>query len=616
VQDAAASRPRRLLLGGLQPGGRPRILDACAAPGGKTAHLLELCDAEVLALDIDAQRCERIRQTLAAWGSVPRWWSAMPRSPTPGGTAACFDAILLDAPCTASGIVRRHPDVAWLRRETDVAQLAGRRRVCCARLWPLLRLAGGCCIAPVRCSPPRAARPDRNVSCTQHRRLLAAVTRPFAAPFAANGGASRTIRQGDHDGFFYALLEKRRGLACCCAAAGVPLGWLHRWRCPPAPSPPPKITQMRLERDAEGICCMPRCGVDLPPAVEDALDERRADGFRGRGRGHAPPLVLVRQGRGQRAAPHAPGLPAAHAALAAQCGLRADHANSLGMAEPEFRHAGRGHGRGAPPLGWKVADASVLDSGATHKVEFRFSLDLAQLAAAVPDRRVRPVRLDISASRHAADRPRGAPSEPARRRIRPGGLVPLLKHQSRALRWTVGVGLAAMTAIGLVLLFLLTQATNNRELYERNYAGCSAVNMVVAGLLLLVIGWIIAAPVVAPAAQALRQPAAAQAGRDLCAGRVCARHADLRGVLPVRVALDRELVRREGGGRARRRPEPGPGHAGDPDERPDQQGPPVATPQLSGVPMPLPRCRWSGCATSSAPATWCCSTAPDSRSPR
>jgi nitrogen fixation/metabolism regulation signal transduction histidine kinase len=67
-----------------------------------------------------------------------------------------------------------------------------------------------------------------------------------------------------------------------------------------------------------------------------------------------------------------------------------------------------------------------------------------------------------------------------------------LKHQSRALRWTIGVGLAAMTAIGLVLLFLLTQATNNRELYERNYGRLFAVNMVVAGLLLLVIGWIIA----------------------------------------------------------------------------------------------------------------------------
>ena len=65
-------------------------------------------------------------------------------------------------------------------------------------------------------------------------------------------------------------------------------------------------------------------------------------------------------------------------------------------------------------------------------------------------------------------------------------------HNSRALRWTVGVGTAIMAAIGLVLLFLLTQATNNREMYERNYARLFTVNMVVAGLLLLIIGWIIA----------------------------------------------------------------------------------------------------------------------------
>ena len=120
VQDGAAQMAAPLLLDGLASGAPLRILDACAAPGGKTAHLLELGDHQVTALEVDAQRAERLRQTLqrlnlharvlvADAGKPQDWWDGQP-----------FDAVLLDAPCTASGIVRRHPDVRWLRRETDV----------------------------------------------------------------------------------------------------------------------------------------------------------------------------------------------------------------------------------------------------------------------------------------------------------------------------------------------------------------------------------------------------------------------------------------------------------------------------------------------------------------
>ncbi|HEY8051048.1 MAG TPA: 16S rRNA (cytosine(967)-C(5))-methyltransferase RsmB, partial [Ramlibacter sp.] len=122
VQDAAAQLAAPLLLAGLDAARPLRVLDACAAPGGKTAHILELADADVIALDIAPQRCERIGENLerlhlkatvvAADAAQPQaWWDGTP-----------FDAILLDAPCTASGIVRRHPDVRWLRRETDIAQ--------------------------------------------------------------------------------------------------------------------------------------------------------------------------------------------------------------------------------------------------------------------------------------------------------------------------------------------------------------------------------------------------------------------------------------------------------------------------------------------------------------
>ena len=142
VQDAAAQVAAPLLLQGLtQPG--LRVLDACAAPGGKTGHLLEMRpDAQVLALEIDADRCERIHQNLqrlsvqaqvlrADAAEPQQWWDGRP-----------FDAILLDAPCTASGIVRRHPDVRWLRRPEDSQQLAQTQQTLLERLWPLLAPGG------------------------------------------------------------------------------------------------------------------------------------------------------------------------------------------------------------------------------------------------------------------------------------------------------------------------------------------------------------------------------------------------------------------------------------------------------------------------------------------
>ncbi|MBI3368336.1 MAG: 16S rRNA (cytosine(967)-C(5))-methyltransferase RsmB, partial [Burkholderiales bacterium] len=138
VQDLAAQRAAPLLIGaGLAPGAR--VLDACAAPGGKTAHLLELAELDVLALDSDPLRLQRVQETLnrlqlkatllAADARYPaRWWDGKP-----------FDAILLDAPCTASGIVRRHPDVRWLRRPDDVVALARIQAELLDALWPLLK---------------------------------------------------------------------------------------------------------------------------------------------------------------------------------------------------------------------------------------------------------------------------------------------------------------------------------------------------------------------------------------------------------------------------------------------------------------------------------------------
>ena len=153
VQDLSAQRAGPLLLGGDGPGTLPllpagaRVLDACAAPGGKTAQLLERADLDLLALDADPARLQRVRQSLdrlrlPATGSTVQLQAADARDVAAWWDGRRFDAILLDAPCTASGIVRRHPDVRWLRRPADVAALAATQAQLLDALWPLLAPGG------------------------------------------------------------------------------------------------------------------------------------------------------------------------------------------------------------------------------------------------------------------------------------------------------------------------------------------------------------------------------------------------------------------------------------------------------------------------------------------
>ena len=149
VQDGAAQRAARLLLGvesgpdgrvGLPAGAR--VLDACAAPGGKTAHLLELADLDLLALDSDPLRLARVQDGLNRLGLHAELKAGDARNPRGWWDGRPFDAILLDAPCTASGIVRRHPDVRWLRRPDDITALARIQAEMLDSLWPLLAPGG------------------------------------------------------------------------------------------------------------------------------------------------------------------------------------------------------------------------------------------------------------------------------------------------------------------------------------------------------------------------------------------------------------------------------------------------------------------------------------------
>ncbi len=188
---------------------RLRILDACAAPGGKTAHLLELADCEVTALDIDARRCERIGHNLQRLGLQAHirvgdaarpadWWDGRP-----------FDGILLDAPCTASGIVRRHPDVRWLRRPTDVAQLAALQARLLESLWPLLKPGGR--LLYCTCSVFRAEGEQQAQTFVTHH--TDAHLMPSPGHLLPQSGVPATVfpdnLSGDHDGFYYAVFEKR-----------------------------------------------------------------------------------------------------------------------------------------------------------------------------------------------------------------------------------------------------------------------------------------------------------------------------------------------------------------------------------------------------------------------
>lgn len=209
VQDAAAQMAAPLLLRGLPQGAGLRILDACAAPGGKTAHLLELADCEVTALDIDPQRCERIGQTLQRLGLKARIVAADAAAPASWWDGQPFDAILLDAPCTASGIVRRHPDVRWLRRESDVAQLAQIQAQLLRTLWPLLKPGGR--LLYCTCSVFRAEGDEQIETFLAHNTQARLLPSPghLKPYFEAEGSAVPDNRDSDHDGFYYALLEKR-----------------------------------------------------------------------------------------------------------------------------------------------------------------------------------------------------------------------------------------------------------------------------------------------------------------------------------------------------------------------------------------------------------------------
>lgn len=206
VQDAAAQLAAALL--DVQPG--ERVLDACAAPGGKSAHILERQPAlgELVAVDRDAQRMRRVNENLQRLGMQAKCVVADVAAAADWWDGRKFDRILLDAPCSATGVIRRHPDIKVLRRATDVAGLIEQQARLLNALWPLLQDGGTLVYAT--CSVLRA---ENEV---QVRDFLAAHADAQEIPIVATWGHvctfGRQILPGeaDMDGFYYATLRKQQ----------------------------------------------------------------------------------------------------------------------------------------------------------------------------------------------------------------------------------------------------------------------------------------------------------------------------------------------------------------------------------------------------------------------
>jgi 16S rRNA (cytosine967-C5)-methyltransferase len=189
VQDLGAQRAAELLMPALLPKSGSKVLDACAAPGGKAAHLLESCDIDLTAQDIDPTRCRQVEQNLQRLNLTARVLTG--DALTVRGT---FDAILADVPCSASGVVRRHPDIKWLRRDEDISRFARVQGRMLANLWRSLVPGGRLLYAT--CS----VFPEENGA--QIRKFLA---RQSDARLDVE---EQWLPNVEHDGFYYALLEK------------------------------------------------------------------------------------------------------------------------------------------------------------------------------------------------------------------------------------------------------------------------------------------------------------------------------------------------------------------------------------------------------------------------
>ncbi|MCF7514490.1 16S rRNA (cytosine(967)-C(5))-methyltransferase RsmB [Pseudoalteromonas sp. L23] len=200
VQDAAAQKAARLLA----PQAGENILDACAAPGGKTCHILELADAKVTAIDADGDRLLRVEQNLERIGLSAKCLEGDASDPETWWDGEQYDRILLDVPCSATGVIRRHPDIKWLRRASDIDNLVTLQAQIIDKIWPLLKPGGTLVYAT--CS----VLPQENQQ--QIARFLSATSDATLVPLHDADTQTQPGLQllpGLSDGFYYAKLTKQ-----------------------------------------------------------------------------------------------------------------------------------------------------------------------------------------------------------------------------------------------------------------------------------------------------------------------------------------------------------------------------------------------------------------------
>ncbi len=200
VQDLGAQRAARCL--DLAAG--QRVLDACAAPGGKAGHILETADVELTALEADSGRCARLEHNLARLGLATRivnadctrlseWWDGEP-----------FDRVLADVPCSGSGVARRYPDIKWLRRSADIAAYAARQASILDALWQVLHPDGKLLYATCSVFPQENDAVIDAFVARQHAAGARAVRVPLP-----DGAAPLALPDAMRDGFYYALIHKQ-----------------------------------------------------------------------------------------------------------------------------------------------------------------------------------------------------------------------------------------------------------------------------------------------------------------------------------------------------------------------------------------------------------------------
>ena len=210
VQDIASQLAATVLQA--EPG--MRVLDACAAPGGKATHVLELCPnvGELVAVDRSAQRLERVAENLARCGQTATLVTGDALEPQTWWDGNCFDRILVDAPCSATGVIRRHPDIRYLRRAGDIAELVEVQLTMLEKLMPLLRPGGRLLYST--CSVLRAENEAIVATFLEQRSDCRERSLPPVAS-ALQGALGQTVHglqllpgQLDNDGFYYAVMER------------------------------------------------------------------------------------------------------------------------------------------------------------------------------------------------------------------------------------------------------------------------------------------------------------------------------------------------------------------------------------------------------------------------